>query len=137
MGTWNSRDGIWEPAKEKVPVVNKKGEPEIYEGPDRSAKEYLKEQGVETLGQHFTKDPEIIMRARQLNMTVEEFCQTAYYTEEMRKKDQDAKASIVNLHKDPPRKSGGKFASGGRNTAGGGHYEGDFGDLNDAKLKVK
>jgi len=137
MPSYVSRDGIWEPAKEKVALTDKKGEPFVYEGPDRGAVEYLKEQNVEKLGVHFTKDPEVIMRARQLNMTIEEFCQTAYYTDEMRKKDQDAKAAQVVLHKDPIRNQPSKFASGGKNTAGGGHLEGDFGDQADALSKVK
>lgn len=138
MPSYLSRDGVWEPKKEKVAIENKNGEPVIYDGPDRAAVEYLAEQGVKSLGQHFTKDPEIIMRARQMNMTIEEFCQTAFYTDEMRKKDQDNKAKEVVLHKDAPRKSGSKFRTGGANTAGSsGHYDGDFGDLSDAKSKVK
>ena len=138
MPSYISRDGVWSPKKEKVAITDKKGEPAIYEGPDRAAAEYLKEQGVKELGQHFTKDPEIIMRARQMNMTVDEFCQTSFYTDEMRKADQDKKASEVVLHKDPKRSPAVKVQSGGRNTAGNsGHYEGDFGDINDAKSKVK
>ena len=77
------------------------------------------------------------MRARQLNMTVDEFCQTSYYTDEMRKKDQDEKAKIINLHSDTKRTPARKQNSGGRNTAGEGHYEGDFGGMAEAKAKVK
>ena len=138
MPSYNSKDGIWKPKKEKVAITNKNGEPAVYEGPDRAAVEYLKEQGVTHLGQHFSKDPEVIMRARQLNMSVDEFCQTAYYTEEMRQRDYEAKDKEVNLHKDPVRNPANKFPSGGRNTAGNtGHIEGDFGDIQDAKAKVK
>ena len=139
MGTWISKDGIQTPSKEKVALTDPKtGEPFIYEGPDRSATEYLKEQGVPFIGQHFSKDPEIIMRARQLNMSVEEFCQTAYYTEEMRKKDQAEKEKVVNTHQEPTRKQSSKFNSGGKNTAGtSGHLEGGFGDEAEAMKKVK
>ena len=151
MPSYNSKDGVVTPAREKVSLVNETGktitvngkqiqpgEPYIYEGPDRAAVEYLKEQGVDHLGQHFTKDPEIIMRARQFNMTVDEFCQTAYYTDEMRARMQAEAASQTVLHRDLPRKSASQFRSGGANTAGSsGHYSGDFGDLSDAKAKIK
>lgn len=137
MPSFISKDGVWEPAKEKAAIVNAKGEPEIYSGPDRAAVEYMKEQGATTLGTHFTKDPEVIMRARQMNMTVEEFCNTKYYTDEMRAKDYAAASKEVVTHVNPTPKPATKFASGGRNTAGAGHYDGGFGDKSEAISKVK
>ena len=38
MPTYISRDGLWEPAKEKVAIKDKNGEPIVYDGPDRAAK---------------------------------------------------------------------------------------------------
>ena len=37
MPKYVSKFGEWKPAKEKVAITNSKGEPEIYEGPDRAA----------------------------------------------------------------------------------------------------
>jgi len=152
MGTWISKNGVMVPAKEKVGLVNNTGktitvdgkqvapgEPYVYEGPDRSATEYLKEQGVESLGRNFWEDPELIGRVRQIhNCSIKEYMEMMGYNEKTTVDEFNKKLSEVVLHKDPPRKSGNKFNSGGRNTAGNsGHYEGDFGDLADAKAKVK
>ena len=152
MGTWVSKDGEFFPAKEKVSLVNTTGktivvngksvgpdEPYIYEGPDRGATEYLQEQGVKSLGQKWYNDPEIISRIRQVhNCSIEEYKQMMGYDEKTTSEEFEKKFSQVNLHKDPPRKQGSRFNSGGKNTAGNsGHIEGDFGGIEDAKAKVK
>lgn len=128
MPSYISKDGIWEPRNEKVALVDKNGEPYIYEGKDRAALEYMAEQGVDSLGIDFRKDPEVIMHARQLNMTVEEFCQTATFTDKMRNEAYLRAKGEVNLHRPLPRKPATKQRSGGANTAGGGSLEGGFAD---------
>lgn len=130
MPSYDSRDGVWTPKTEKVALVDKEtGEPFIYEGPDRAATEYLKSQGVESLGVLFYKDPEIIIRARQLNMSVEEFCELHMNTPEKRDAYFKERHSKKQLHRPEPRKQGSKFESGGKDTAGSNHMEGKLSDL--------
>lgn len=124
MPNYVSKDGVWEPKDEKVALTDKNGEPYIYEGKDRGALEYLKEQGVEQLGINFREDPDVIMHARQLNMTVDEFCKTSFYTDKMRKEIYEKNKSEVVLHKPVVRKPASKQRSGGANTAGSGGLEG-------------
>ena len=143
MPRYVSKEGVCLPAKEKVSLINntgktitvngkqvEPGEPYIYEGPDRAALEYMKEQGVEQLGQHFSKDPEFIARVRQVhNCSMKEYMEMCGYDEKTSNEEFERKFKEVNLHKDSPRKSGNKFASGGKNTAGtSGHYEGGLGE---------
>lgn len=139
MPSWNSLAGVWHPAQEKVAITNEKGEPEIYEGPDRAALIQNKEEGIGERGVHFTRDTEFINRVRQVfNMSMDEYCKANGFDEKTTKAEFDKSMKKVNTHKDPTRKAAGKFASGGRNTAGNsGHLEGDFGTLDDAKSKIK
>lgn len=137
MPSYISKDGKWSPAKEKVAIKNAKGEPEVYEGPDRAALEEIKAGNVES--RPFWEDTEWVNRVRQLhNMSMEEYMKSVGFDKKTSNEDFEKKMKEVNLHKDPTRKPAGKFASGGKNTAGtSGHLEGDFGDLADAKSKVK
>lgn len=137
MPKYVSRDGVWTPAKEKVAITNSKGEPEVYEGPDRAALDEIKAGNIES--KPFWKDTEFIQRIRQVhNMSMEEYMKSNGYDEKTSNEEFEKKLKEVNIHADPPRKGGKRFQSGGRNTAGNsGHYEGDFGDLADAKGKVK
>ena len=132
MPSWNSKDGVWTPAKEKVALYNKEGEPFIYEGADRAATDYLQETGEEFLGKPFYDDPEIIDRAHERRQTVDEFCKVKLNPAAKREaafKEAEAK---VNMHHAPSRKSAEKIInSGGRNTAGSGHLEGGMGDGSD------
>ena len=152
MPKWISKDGEWNPAKEKVALVNDTGktitvngktvgpgEPYIYEGPDRAALDYMKEQGVTKVGMHFSKDTEFINRVRQVhNMSMAEYMAANGYDEKTSVAEFEKKFAEINTHQDPSRKASTRQPSGGRNTAGAsGHYEGDFGDLSDAMKKVK
>lgn len=130
MGTWISKDGVMTPAQEEVALVDKDGKPYIYKGPDRSATEYLKEQGATHLGVHFSKDPEFINRVRQVHsMTMKEYMEANGYDENTTNEEFQKAMSTPIVHADPPRKRGRPFASGGRNTAGNsGHMEGGMGD---------
>lgn len=137
MPSYVSKDGVWKPAKEKVGITNSKGEPDIYEGDDRAALEEIKAGNVES--KPFWLDTEWVNRVRQLhNMSMEEYMKSVGFDKETSNQEFEKKIKEVNTHKDSPRKPGSKFASGGKNTAGNsGHLEGDFGDLADAKAKVK
>lgn len=127
MPSWNSKDGVWKPATERVALYDKNGDPHIYEGADRAASEYLKEVGEEHLGMPFYEDPEIIDRAHDRHMTIDQFCKTAINTPEKREKEYQEKAAKKVNHRLPDRKPGTKQQGGGKNTAGtGGDLEGGF-----------
>lgn len=131
MGNWISKDGIQVPATEEVALTDPKtGKPYIYKGPDRSATAYLKEQGVDHLGRHFSEDPELIARVRQIhNMSMKEYMDMMGYDAKTTQGEFEKRVAEPVMHTDPPRKSGAKFRSGGANTAGNsGHLEGDFGE---------
>ena len=106
MPSFNSDRGVWTPAKEKAVAYKKNAdgsvEPVIYEGPDRAAQQLLKEKGVEYLGGDVTQDPDLIMRAKQMDKTVEEYLKLndPPTKEEMTKKER------VVTHKSPKRKKG-------------------------------
>lgn len=138
MPNFVSNNGDWVPALEKVALTNKNGEPVIYEGQDRAALDAIKNGDITS--QPFWKDTEFINRVRQVhNMSMDEYMKANGFDEKTSKADFEKRLAVVNLHKDLPRKVGKKFRSGGANTAsgGGGSIDGDFGDLADAKAKVK
>lgn len=120
MPSYDSKDGVWIPKIEKVALINKEtDEPFIYEGPDRAAFAYLKEQGVDHLGVPFDKDPDIIFRAKQFNMTLEEFCELSKNTEAARKATFDKAHAEKQLHrpiKPEERKKPVNPESGGKDT---------------------
>jgi len=137
MPTYNSKDGVWKPAIERVALVDKNGDPHIYEGPDRAATEYLKEVGEDHLGMPFYEDPEIIDRAHDRHMTVDQFCKTSVHTPEKREKEFQEKAKVKANHKLPERKAAIKQTqTGGTNTAGTGSLYGGFGDGADPKAEA-
>lgn len=118
MPTWISKDGVQKPALEKVMLTNPKtGEPYLYEGPDRAAIKYLQDNNVTELGIDFRKDPEIINRARQFNMTVDEWCQIHLNPDEKRKADFAQKEKEINFHAPPAKKKATEFRGGGINIA--------------------
>lgn len=121
MGSWNSKDGIFVPARERVAYFDKDGMPQIYDGPDRSATQYLKETGEVQLGTHFLEHPENIERAHEKKMTVEQFTKTDVNTKEKREKAFKEAEAKVNTHLAPKRTvNTEKMRSGGDNTASGG-----------------
>ena len=120
MASWKSNQGIWEPSDERA-VNIKTGE--VYEGKDRSATEFLKEEGVTYIGMDVRKDPDNIMRARQLGMTVEDFLALNTPPSPETQANEDAKKVLVVTHIDPKPKRGVKPQGGGVNMTG------DFGDI--------
>lgn len=136
MGTWISKGGVWYPAKEKVGLKKKDGEPFIYEGPDRDALLELFRQKVETLGMDFKHDPDLLNRVKQLGYKdIKEYAKAVGYDAEQVEKDFNEHASVVNKHELPARVEAIDQLGGGTDTTGGGeNYVGDFGE---PKLKPK
>lgn len=116
MPSFVSKMGIWKPAQERayIPPDPEKGRTEgyIYEGEDRAAKAMLAEQGVSQLGMNVREDPEVIQRARNLGMTVDEFLHLNEPVSAEAKAHEDAKSTRVNKHEDPVRKPGVKHQGG-------------------------
>jgi len=138
MPSFISNNGVWEPAMEKVALVDKKGEPIIYEGKDRAALEMIANGDITS--QHFSKDTEFINRVRQVhNMSMPEYMTANGFDEKTSKAEFEKKMAIVNLHKPGVRKPAKRQRSGGANTApgGGGSLEGSFGNLAEAMSKIK
>ncbi len=110
MPTFISSNGIWTPSKERVYDPKKD---EIYEGPDRAALDMLKENDAKSLGMDSAKDPENIMRARQLGISVDELLErNVPPTPEALEKAEEAK-NAVTTHAEPKRKKGVKPSKGG------------------------
>jgi hypothetical protein len=103
MPSFVSKLGVWEPAKEKTVIIGEDGSPKIYEGPDRAAKEFLEKENVSKLGMDAKKDPDNIMRARQLGMSVEEFLRLNEPPSAETLKAEEAKKTMVVDHADPKR----------------------------------
>ncbi len=139
MPSWISKLGIWKPAKEKayVPADEGKGRTEgyIYEGPDRAAKDVLARQGVPHLGMLSSEDPEVIMRARQLNMSVEAFIKMNEPPSAATQAQTQKTDAFVQQHRPEPRKPGVK-PQGGRAPDRPESEGGGFGDAPDAPAPV-
>jgi hypothetical protein len=140
MPTYNSKDGVLTPAHERVAYMDKDGMPQIYDGPDRAATEYMKEQGVdpktEHLGMHFTENTDMIERAHDKNMSMEQFTKTKVHTQEKRDKAYKENSEKIVTHVGEPKKAmKEKGQSGGGNLKGG--FGGEQGPLDDAIKSVK
>lgn len=137
MPTWVSNAGIWTPAKEKsiLPADAEKGrmEAEIYEGPDRQAQLQLAEEKVDHLGMPAREDPEIIFRARQLGMTVDEFLHTHETPSVETVKVETAKKTYVQKHS-PQAPKPGVQPQGGRSPE---RPESESGGFGEAPVSVK
>ena len=135
MPNWNSRDGVWTPAKEKVALTDENGSPFIYQGKDRAALEVLKNEGedVSHLGMPFSENPDIIERAHDRNMSVDKFCKTDIHTKEKREKIFKENEARVVTHVDLPKKDyKDSSRSGGSDTTGSGNdKKGGFGEAPD------
>lgn len=117
--SWISKDGVWQPAKEKAYDAKKN---EIYEGPDRAATEVLAEKEVEFLGMEAKNDPQIMELARQRNQTVEQYMEQNKPLPSQKKAQEEAQNEVIE-HKDKPKKRGVKPRGGGITISGG------FGDM--------
>lgn len=104
MPSYISKEGVWEPAQERVVLPDAQKGQEIYEGPDRAATEELKAAGVDHFGQHYSMDSELVMRARQLGFkNVDEYLRMFNYDRaKANEAYEKAKAQVVT-HRDPPK----------------------------------
>lgn len=115
MPSFKSNGGAWSPAQEKS-VNIRTGE--VYQGPDREAAQMIKDNGGR-MGMESKNDPENIMRARQLNMSVEEYLKLGAPPEEMVAKAEEEKEKAVVEHKAPKRKAAVQTQGGGVTIKGG------------------
>jgi len=136
MPNWVSNNGVWEPATEKVSLVDHEGkegrqpgDPYIYEGPDRAALFELWQAGVKTFGQDFRHDPEFLLRIKNLGYKdIDDYLTKIGFNpleEEKRVKEKKAKV----LKHEPPKKGKAiKELGGGKDFSGmGADKHGDFG----------
>ena len=116
MPSFISKGGDWKPANEKA-VNLRTGE--VYTGPDREASAAIKENGGR-MGRLATQDPENIMRARQLNMSVEEYLALGTPPkEEQEAAAKKADEAVVDHKQDAPKKRMVRNVSGGVDVHGG------------------
>ena len=111
MPTFISRNGVWEAAQERA-FDPKSGE--IYEGPDRAAKEVIEANGG-PMGQDALKDPQLLQASRNAGFTsVEEYIK--YYEQKPQEKKvlEEAQNKIVT-HAAPVPKEGVGNTVGGFN----------------------
>ena len=115
MPSFVSKQGKWEAAKERAfdPQTG-----EIYDGPDRAALEFLKQNGGD-LGQDALKDPQLMQASRNAGFnTVQEYLNYYAPKPEEVKATEEAQKVIVT-HANPKPKPG---VTGGTK---GGFYDGD------------
>jgi len=120
MPSWVSKNGVWEPAQERVVDPNQPKGKEVYEGPDRAALDQLKSEGVEHLGTDFMLDPELQTRARQMGYkTVQEYLKVYGWDKEKAEAAYLKAKGVVVDHKDGVRTKPAVFPSGGDSVAPG------------------
>ena len=113
MASYISKRGICRPAKEKA-VNIRTGE--VYEGPDREALAFIKQEtGSEDgfIGMDSRLDPENIMRARQLGMTIDEFLKLNDPVTPEQARAEAENENVVVTHIPKPSKPGVRTGSGG------------------------
>ncbi len=143
-----SNKGVWHPAKEKIGLKNlggtviehngekiQPGDPFVYEGPDRAALQMFFEQGVETMGTDFRRDPEFLQSVRNMGFQSGEDGVKAYldfigYNEKADEEKFKEQASVVNKHEMPKKHAEILAMGGGKDTSGSGENDqiGGFGD---------
>lgn len=151
MASFVSKDGVWYPGKERVSLKNisgkvltnpssegskfhgevvQPGDDFIYEGPDRAAMFHLFKEKVDTLGQDFHSNPDMIHMARQFGYKdVNAYAKAVGYDKEKVEADFQAKASVIAKHELPKRAKETMIMGGGQDSSGSGaDVIGGFGD---------
>ena len=126
MPSYVSNKGVWTPAKEETYVdygssklkQNKGKKSYAYSGPDRAAVEQLKEAGLDSLGESAERNSDNIMRARQMNMTIEEFLKLNEPLTPRQVEAEEAKKNLVVDHVAPKPKKGVQPQGGGVTMSG-------------------
>ena len=147
MPSFVSINGVWHAAKEKVGLVNlsgkakiingvtvQPGDPYVYEGPDRAALYMLYENKVETLGQDFARDPQMVDLVRKMGFKdMKEYCDfMGIDPTEAAKAAKDVLALQVTKHELPKRVKEIEVMSGGTERGTGKEIrKGGFGDAPD------
>jgi hypothetical protein len=151
MASFVSKDGVWYPGRERVSLKNisdkvltnpssetskfhgeevQPGDDFIYEGPDRAAMFHLFKEKVETLGQDFRQNPDMIYMARQFGYKdVSAYAKAVGYDSEKMQAEFDSKASVVTKHDLPIKAKEALIMGGGLDSSGSGaDVIGGFGD---------
>lgn len=155
MPSFVSKDGVWFVKKEKVSLRNNSGktitnpsmegtkyfgeqvspgEPFIYEGPDRAALfELFKldpSGNITVLGTDFHDEPDMINRARQMGYkSVSEYAKIFGYNKEESEKRFSEQIVKIETHDLPKKVKMLQAAeSGGHDTVGEMHMDGNFGE---------
>lgn len=151
MSSFVSKSGVWFPAKERVSLKNlsgkvltnpsdesskyhgeqvQPGEDFIYEGPDRAAMFHLFKEKVDTLGQDFRQNPDMIHMARQFGYkSVDAYAKAVGFDQEKEDAEFEAKASVVAKHDLPKKAKEALVMGGGQDTSGSGaDIVGGFGE---------
>ena len=140
MPKYNSREGKWYPAKERVALKNIKdekivnpsekgsrfegeevepGADYIYEGVDRAAAFELFQQGVETLGQDFRSSTEFLQSIRNMGFNdIDSYLKFIGYDPDKSIEQYKEKSKVVNKNLNPPKVDGKQFTGGGIDTTG-------------------
>ena len=126
MPSYISNKGVWTPAKEETYVdygssklkQNKGRKSFAYSGPDRAAVEQLKEAGQESFGESAERDSDNIMRARQMNMTIEEFLKLNEPPTKTQLEVEEPKKNLIIDHAAPALKRGVQPQGGGVTMSG-------------------
>jgi len=118
MPTFVSKNGMWNPAKERTSYIDKDGVPQIYDGPDRAASEFIEQEGG-TVGQDALKDPQLLQASRNagfptLEAYLEYFKPTAQEVEAVEKAQANTIAHKVTPAVEPVETG-----------TLGGHYDGE------------
>lgn len=102
MPSFKSINGLWDAAHERA-FDPKSGE--IYDGPDREALKYIKQEGG-TVGQDATKDPQVLQAARNMGFqNVESYLEHFKPTEKQLQEIKAAQLKVVT-HALPEQKEG-------------------------------
>lgn len=127
MPSYISKNGVWTPAQEKAVNIHTG---DVYKGPDREALREIEAAGGR-MGQNANEDPENIMRARQLGITVEEYLNLNAPPTKQQQENEKAKEEMVIDQNKPPKanaKRGVQPTGGGADMAGQGQdIQGGFG----------
>jgi hypothetical protein len=112
MASFISKNGVWTPANEEA-INIKTGE--VYKGKDREATKIIEQETGRKdghIGMNAKEDPENIMRARQLGMSVEEFLNMNIPPTQEQIAAEKEKEEAVVTHRPKPGKKGVKTGHG-------------------------
>jgi len=143
MPSFNSREGVWLAAKERVALHNysgktkvingkkvKPGEPYIYEGDDRAALLEFHKAGVTQFGENFRTNTEFLQAIRNMGFdSVDKYLESIRYNSEEVAKRFEKESAEITQH-DIAKKVEAIQTLGGKDTASGKVlYKGGFDEM--------